>query len=288
LLLIELSIHERQPEAAVPHLDAIAAQLNPQKAEMLKQRVDRAPRASTENTVSQSSKEPAKTSNDPPAVVPKAPSKADSRQATKSDLESLWTDLEQAEAVAARALLKMAARPEESVAFLKGKLKPLMITTERVQTLLVNLGSENEETWKAAYEELEYFDPRLAIDLPTLMNDVTTAPARQRMVEIMSQRPVGSLDGKEVTLRPLGSSDGYNFFDGRGSWWAEHRVERLNAGFGNMKKKWTQAVRALVLLEHIGSPAAKAILRDMASGHADAQPTKQASEALKRLDEKTP
>ena len=82
-------------------------------------------------------------------------------------------------------------------------------------------------------------------------------------------------------------NDGYNFFDGRSSWWAEHRVERINLG-GNMKRKWTQTVRAIILLEHIGTPDAVAILRDMATGHPDAQPTKLAAEALERLPTKSP
>jgi hypothetical protein len=38
-----------------------------------------------------------------------------------------------------------------------------------------------------------------------------------------------------------------------------------------------------VLLEHIGTPEAVAILKDMASGHPDAQPTRVAREALDRL-----
>ena len=83
----------------------------------------------------------------------------------------------------------MSDRPRESVAFLKEHLKPLKITAERVQTLLANLGSEKEETWKTAYEELEYSDPRLAIDLETLMADVTTSPARQRMVHAPARIP---------------------------------------------------------------------------------------------------
>jgi hypothetical protein len=167
------------------------------------------------------------------------------------------------------------------VAFLRQKLRPLKIDAERVQTLLVNLGSDKEETWKAAYAELEYFDPRLAIDLETLMNDVTTSPARQRMVEILSQRPAGSLDDKDVSIRSVGDS-GFNFFDGRASWWAEHRVERII----NVKRKWNQAVRAIVLLEHIGTPDAVAILCDMASGHPEAQPTRTAVEALARIESK--
>jgi len=205
-------------------------------------------------------------------------------------IEACWTDLEKGEADAARALLKLADRPAEAVGFLREKMKPLKIDAERVQSLLVNLGSDKEETWKAAYEELEYFDPRLAIDLETLMSDVTTAPARQRMVEILSQRPVGSLEGKDVIIRRLGSgNEGFNFFDGRGSWWAEHRVERINAGVGgNLKKKWTRAVRAIILLEHLGTPDAIAILRDMSAGHPDAQPTRLANDALERIALKTP
>jgi hypothetical protein len=50
-----------------------------------------------------------------------------------------------------------------------------------------------------------------------------------------------------------------------------------------VKRKWNQAVRAIVLLEHIGTPDALAILRDMASGHPEAQPTRTAVEALARI-----
>ena len=218
------------------------------------------------------------------AAAPGAPKPLDGDQ-----LEGCWADLEKGEADAARALLKLADQPAESVAFLGEKMRPLKLDAERAQLLLVNLGSDNEQTWKAAYEELEYFDPRLAIDLETLMADITTAPARQRMVEILSQRPVSSLEGKDVIIRRLGSgNEGFNFFDGRGSWWAEHRVERINAGFSNMKKKWNRAVRSIILLEHIATPEAVAILREMATGHPDAQPTKLASEALDRIELKTP
>jgi hypothetical protein len=51
----------------------------------------------------------------------------------------------------------------------------------------------------------------------------------------------------------------------------------------NTKKKWTRAVRAVVMPEHIGTPDAEAILKDMATGHPDAYPTKVAKEALKTV-----
>jgi hypothetical protein len=89
-----------------------------------------------------------------------------------------------------------------------------------------------------------------------------------------------------VTLRKTGD-DSYNFSSGNGSWWAEHKIERLkNQGWGNPKKKWTRALRAISLLEFFGTPEAIAILEDMATGHRDAHPTIVAKESLDRLQKR--
>jgi len=287
LLLIELSLVQKEPEEAGPHLSALAAQLDKAKLTLLEKRVAETNKSSAATQPVATPQQPkvdavrpvqppprgAKLTRPAPAEVAQKTAAADK---PSDGVDGWWNDLEKTEAVAARALLNLADRPKETVEFLKTRLKPLKITADRVQTLLVNLGSEKEETWKPAYEELEYFDPRLAIDLTTLMNDVTTSPARQRLVEVLSQRVPGSLADKDVTIRQIGGGDGYNFFDGRSSWWAEHRVERINLG-GNPKRKWTQAVRAIILLEHIGKPDAVAILRDMATGYPKAQPSKRST-----------
>ena len=174
----------------------------------------------------------------------------------------------------------------ETVNFLKAKMKPLKISAAEVRALILKLGNDNEKVWKPAFEEMEYFDPRLAIDLETLMDRYKEAPGRQRMVEVMSGREAGQLAGKTVILRGV-RGDGFNFFaqPNFGSWWAEHKVERINnpEGWGNPKKKWTRAVRAIVLLEHFGTPGAVAVLKDMATGHPDAQPTRVARDALVRV-----
>ena len=108
------------------------------------------------------------------------------------------------------------------------------------------------------------------------------------MVEILSGRPVGSLEDRVINLRTVGANgDGFNFYsegEGGGSWWAEHVVARINHNpYGSRKVKWTRAVRAMVLLEHIGTPDAIAILKEMATGHPSAQLTKAAQESLDRL-----
>lgn len=209
---------------------------------------------------------------------------AHGRSADESPLEPFWADLEKGPAEATRAILKLSDQPT-AVGFLKEQLKPLKIDADFVKTLIQLLGSEDEGEWKTAFEELEYFDPRLAIPLETLMDDVTEYPARSRLVEVLSGREAESLKGKKIELRPLRGGEGFNFFaQNFGSWWAEHRVSELNAkGWGNPKKKWTRAVRAIVLLEHIATPDALAILKDMAQGDPDAQPTRQAKESLAKL-----
>jgi hypothetical protein len=113
------------------------------------------------------------------------------------------------------------------------------------------------------------------------MDEVIEVPARTRMVELCSQRPADSLAGKNVILRQAG--DGFNFFDGRGSWWAEHRVERIGVSSWNRKMAWTRAARAVAILEQINTPEAVKVLKRLAVGHPDAQPTKAARESLRRL-----
>jgi hypothetical protein len=204
--------------------------------------------------------------------------------ADEPTMEALWVDLEKGDIEATRALLKMSARPAETVPFLAKRLKPLRIDEEQVKSLLAMLESDDETVWKPAFEHLEYFDPRLAIDLEVLMRENIKAPSRQRMVEVLSGRPAGSLKTDEVNLRGVGG-DGFNFFSPKtGSWWAEHKISRINSSaWANAKKKWTRADRAIVLLEHIGTPEAVAILKDMATGEPEAQPTKTAKESLDRL-----
>ncbi len=215
----------------------------------------------------------------------------DDLSAQTKQLEGYWADLGKGETDATRALLKLADHPKEAVTFLKTKLKPLRISSGEVKALLLKLGSENEALWKPAFEELEYFDPRLAIDLQTLMDRYTEYPVRRRLVEILSGFPPDAMKEREdFQIRSVGT--GFNFSAttarGRGSWWAEHRGELINSGDrrGDLKKKWTRAVRAIVLLEHIHTPDAVAILKDMAGGHPEAYPTKVAQAALAALGEK--
>jgi len=215
------------------------------------------------------------------AVADGAPPKPAAASA-KEKMERWWVDLEKSEPDASRALLHFSTIPNEAVPFFKEKLRPLKIDPKQVKALLVQLSSEKPEVWKPAFEDLEYLDPRLAIDLESLMDiEMTDSPGRQRLVAVLSERDPATLEGQEISLRPVGD-DGFNFFKPEmGSFWAEHKVSRLNnSPGGTPKRKWTRAIRAMVLLKHIGTPEAIAILKEMSTGHPEAQPTKVAKELL--------
>jgi hypothetical protein len=212
-----------------------------------------------------------------------APARAAAAAAlTNAEMQACWDDLLKPEPDCSRALLTLSASPEQAVTFLKAHLRPLKIEPAEVNQLLKDLESDDEEIWKPAYQKLKNFDPRLAIPLPTLMADVNHPVARARLVEILTDRPVGSLAGRSIQYREF--EDGQNFIDGRSSFWAEKDISRLGGG-GHPKAEWTRAARAIVLLEHIGSAGAVAILKDMATGHPDAGPTNTAVIALEHLDE---
>ena len=212
-----------------------------------------------------------------------APAEGERKQVVpaEAELKALWSDLYADDPAASNAVLKLYKNADAAVPFLKEKLLPLRLDADECRSLLKELGSKDEKVWKAAWEKLDYLDPRLAIDLKTLMDEVTEVPARTRMVELCSQRPADSLAGKDVILRPAG--DGFNFFDGRGSWWAEHRVERIGAHSWDRKMAWTRAARAVAILEQINTPEAVKVLKQLAEGNPDAQPTKAAKDSLKRL-----
>ena len=211
---------------------------------------------------------------DPPPAAAENP---DEKQMLK-----WWDDLAENEPACSRALLKFADHPTQSVAFFAERLKPLSISVEEVKSLIADLQSEDPNIWKPAFEKMQYFDPRLAIDLSTLMNDNVKPRSRNRLVAILCSQTTDVYAGKTVKLQFTG--DGYNFVSDITSWWAERRIERLgNSLEENTKPQWTRASRAIVLLEHIASPEAVAILRDMSTGHPDAKPTKVAVDALERV-----
>lgn len=217
------------------------------------------------------------------SILQAAPVPTDKAEKRK-ELEALWADLYQDEPASSTAVLKLFKQPTHTVPFLKEKLRPLKLEVEACKRLLKDLGSDDAKVWKTAWDELDYLDPRLAIDLMTLMDGVTAKPARTRMVELCSGRKANSLADQDVQIRPLGGGEeGYNFSSKMGSWWAEHRIDRLGTFAWQPKQSWTRAARGVAILEQLGGEDAVKVLELLATGHPDAFPTKAAKESLERL-----
>jgi hypothetical protein len=218
--------------------------------------------------------------------LPAAPLPTPSPEQVRKELDVLWGDLLSAdELTAAHAMLQFATRTEHAVNYLKEKLSPLKLSKERASQLLADLAGDDEKAQRAAFDEFTYFDPRLALGDKELREALLDRPVSRRLGAVLCDLPIDALEG------------------GKWHWYSpDNKVWRFNhgeairdrdaaievAGLGPLapKSSWRRAVRAVALLEHISTPGAVAILKDMATGHPDAAPTKAATIALERMRKK--
>lgn len=208
--------------------------------------------------------------------------------ADESPLMAAWKNLEKGEPEATRAALQLAKDSVATIPFLREHLRPLKLDGDRFKDLMIKLSSIHEPTWQAAFDELDYFDPRLALDLPTMMDIMQTNPVRHRLVSLLVGVPHHGephpFRDKEIQFEIYDNGRRYNFLADGTAWSAEHRISQINQNAQYLRKpKWTRALRAIAILESIGTPEAMAIIDDMTSGHPEAQPTIAAKESLARL-----
>jgi RNA polymerase sigma factor (sigma-70 family) len=234
--------------------------------------------------------------------IPAAPVPKEDPAVKRKNLEELWALLlVQDEAIGSRALLELAARPKKDVvAFLADKLKPLKLSAEQAKKLLADLGDMKEETAQATFETLCYFDPRLALEVGDMLKDLPAGQHRQRVAALL----VGSSElnsyvgctieyqSAEALTAQFGEKMCANFSiqdtnklraggPARYSTGVAETVAELSRW--QWHKQWGRATRAVIVLEHLGTPDAVKVLETMATGHADASPTKAAKAALERL-----
>lgn len=194
--------------------------------------------------------------------------------------------------------------------FFADKLKPLKLTEERAKELLADLGSEDEKTWKAAYEELSDLDPRLALNVPDIVKDSKGQAYDERLSALLDGRPLEEAEmfkwckitfkvfpappkpGTSVpvlvviTNHPDKPPEFRTALDTRGmgtemSFPVAADMASLNT-LPRRNMTWRRAVRAVAVLEAFGTDDAKKVLKGMADGHADAGPTIAAKASLER------
>jgi RNA polymerase sigma factor (sigma-70 family) len=164
---------------------------------------------------------------------------------TADQAESLWTDLAGKDAAGAYAAIwRLVDDPERAVALLKDRLEPArLLAPEKVRALLNDLDSADFEVREAAERKLKVLAERVAPALRAALDSDPSAEKKRRIEAVLA-----SLD-PDLTL----------------------------AG------EALRAVRAVQILERIGSTEARELLKKLAQGIEAAHITKAAKQAVDRL-----
>jgi hypothetical protein len=207
-------------------------------------------------------------------------------------LDQRWTDLASAdETTALRALLALSATPKETTAFLNEHLKPVKPDTKRIAQLIKQLDSTNFAARNQAMKELEYFGKYIKADLEAALKADPAVERKTRIQQLIEKMPRDKKDEPMPKMVPNarpGSSVSVSNVNGK----ITILIDGQPLDFSKMTppppppgppQSWVRAVRAVTILEHLGTAEARQILDSMAAGEADALPTVAARAALDRL-----
>ncbi len=177
------------------------------------------------------------------------PRRAKAAELSPKQLETRWADLADADASKAFAAIRALIRTrQQSVLFLKEYLRPVPpIAAEKTAAWIAELDSEQFETRAKAEEELKELRELAEPSLRQAVQDRRTSLEQRRRIEGLLQRLQGPITSVE-TLRQL---------------------------------------RAVEVLEHIGSPEARQALQTLTTGAPQAILTREAKAALERLMRKS-
>lgn len=206
----------------------------------------------------------------------------------KKDADRLWADLSsQDESKASWALLTLVKTPKETLTLLAARLKPVKADSTQVKKLIEQLDADDYENRETATRELEYLDRFAKEAMKKALEDKPTAEVKKRLEALLARIPTDGKDkdepfelkGRSISTRSVNGVIEI-FIDGKKLDIAA-MVKGRPAPTPNMQ--WARAVRAVAVLEHIGTEEAKAVLKKLAEGEAGAKPTDEAKAALERL-----
>lgn len=203
---------------------------------------------------------------------------------------------------------ELLAHPADTVKLLRAELKPLALTRKEGDTLLKRLLGDDPRDVRAALREVQIFDLRLAMTAEDAWEHADTPVRRGRLVTAFShwQKLHRQVIGEEfdidkphqhfdyqvrkweedpetlvcVALKREGVQDGVLTADER-DWLREEPGWPVTLAQVSWDR-WPKQQSAIYILDAIGTDDAIAIIKDMATGHPDAGPTKAAKDVLKR------
>lgn len=204
---------------------------------------------------------------------------------TSSDAEFRkgWDGLLSGEPIpATQWALSLSDRPDD-VKRMAGVLPAIKAAPDDVKGWLKTLDDKDPKVWKPAFEKLLYFRPLLAVPIDTQCKLVTTDHGRTALFHLTRWAPnvPDKIDVKEGNT--LGIVEGrveLHYLSGGIS-------ETESTAVGSLETMtpihWQRARLAIVALERVGTPDAVTALKQLADGHPDILPTKEAKAALERL-----
>lgn len=161
-------------------------------------------------------------------------------------LHGFWRDLAGDDAAKAyRSIWQLASAPKQSLPFLQARLRPIPVPdAKRISQLLADLDSDNFKVRTTAHEELQKLGEAAAVPLRATAEKPPSPEVGRRVKELLDK-----LKTEQRTPSP----------------------ERI------------RILRAVEVLEHIGTSESRQILKVLADGAAGAQLTQQAKASLDRL-----
>jgi hypothetical protein len=195
-------------------------------------------------------------------------------------------------------------RPNEAVVFLKKNLRPVALTKESAEKLLARLLGDDKKEVRAALRELQVVDLALELNMVDGFKKLKTPAHRCRLAAALyswQNVPYGDItDDFDIDARMKDYTVGTSYSSGptESILWKKWREEAPGNGRRDdpedrhdtlykskdeiHRDRWYHEESAIYILDAIGTDEAVAIIKDMATGHADAGPTKAAKEVLKR------
>ncbi len=205
-----------------------------------------------------------------------------------STLDALWADLASSdEAKASRAVLKLALKGKDTVAFLEKNLRPVKVDAKQFAKWVEMLDSDTFDDRQAATDEIGYLGKHAKPLIEKALEAKASVEVKGRLTKLMERikadEPIKDDDGGI----PAGGGVSISTVNGK-------MTIRVGGKVIDLKPRvitkpgplptWQRAARAAAVLEHLGTPEARKLLEKLADGEADALPTRAAKEALGRLD----
>lgn len=178
--------------------------------------------------------------------------------------------------------LSLGDRPD-NVKRMAGVLPAIKAAPDDVKGWLKALDDKDPKVWKPAFEKMLYFRPLLAVPIDAQCKMVATDHGRSALFHLTRWAPnvPDKIDVREgSTLNIVDGRVELHYPDGRRGEIESVPVAPLEQMTPTL---WQRARLAVVVLERVGTLDAVTALKQLADGHPDILPTKEAKAALERL-----